>query len=53
MRSRRRDLRMFLNSEIQRPDLLVSRLRTITDVEEQHGPRLHLLRQPKDPDGTR
>ena len=42
----------FLNSEMQRPDWLVSRLRTMT-VEEQHGPRLHLLRQPKGPDGTR
>ncbi len=38
--------------ETQRPDWLVSRLRTVS-VEEPKGPRLSVVRQPKGPDGTR
>jgi len=37
--------------EMQRPDWLVSRLRTIS--VDEHGPRLSVLRQPKGPDGTK
>ena len=36
---------------MQRPDWLVSRLRTIS--VDEHGPRLSVLRQPKGPDGTK
>ena len=37
---------------MQRPDWLVSRLRTMS-VDEHGGPRFYVLRQPKGPDGTR
>lgn len=36
---------------MQRPDWLVSRLRTVSI--DEHGPRLSVLRQPKGPDGTK
>ena len=36
---------------MQRPDWLVSRLRTIS--MDEHGPRFTVLRQPKGPDGTK
>lgn len=41
----------IVKTEMQRPDWLVSRLKSVT--VDDHGPSFHVIRQPKGPDGTR